>query len=140
MSGALGLARIGQAAALATHEDVAAGVQLRHPPSAALTISGILSAQESRTSAAEMAPRPRERHALLYGFPLFLFRSTPREQQNHGVACWCELDGPVQSGHLRQTAMLAKNLSARCPRRPPPHAEAIKSGRCRSLDLMHRAE
>jgi len=94
MSGALGLARIGQAAALATHEDVAAGVQLRHPPSAALTISGILSAQEPRTSAAEMAPRPRERHAPIYGFPLFLFRSTPRKQQNHGVAPWCELDGP----------------------------------------------
>jgi hypothetical protein len=38
MSGALGLARIGQAAALATHEDVAAGVQLRHPPFAALYV------------------------------------------------------------------------------------------------------
>ena len=66
----LGLARIGQAAALATHEDVAAGVQLRHPPSAALTISGILSAQEPRTSAAEMAPRPRERPAIVVLYEL----------------------------------------------------------------------
>jgi len=52
----LGLARIGQAAALATHEDVAAGVQLCHSPPAALAVSDILGAQEPGTSAAEMAP------------------------------------------------------------------------------------
>jgi hypothetical protein len=51
-----------------------AEVQLRHSPPAALAISGMLCGPEPGKDAAEVALGPRERHALLHGFPLLFLQ------------------------------------------------------------------
>ena len=78
----LPLASVSQAVAMSAREDMAAQVQLRHPPPA------VLSAAEPGTRTTEVAPHPHELHALLDGFPL----ATSPESQDDSIGFGPHID------------------------------------------------